>query len=169
MQHFKFVISKVSASIIGVHKHKIKYLIMCVCGGGGGRGRGEVLLVDVPSIYPYFPRVMLILPLSISHLCENYLPLPISHLCENYLPLPISHLCEFHMCTCINNNGDISLHAWLKIANQNGQWHGRNVLLQFQFVRCAHNYNLYCAHGLLRGFSLEKSRFLEVVLSGRSR
>ena len=48
-------------------------------------------------------------------------PLPISHLCENYLPLPISHLCEFHMCTCINCNVDISLHAWLKIANQNGQ------------------------------------------------
>ena len=49
------------------------------------------------------------------------LPLPISHLCENYLPLPISHLCEFHMSICINCNGDISLHAWLKIANQNGQ------------------------------------------------
>ena len=49
------------------------------------------------------------------------LPLPISHLCESYLPLPISHLCEFHMCICINCNGDILLHAWLKIANQNGQ------------------------------------------------
>ena len=42
------------------------------------------------------------------------LPLPISHLCENYLPLPISHLYEFYMCTCINCNGDISLHAGLK-------------------------------------------------------
>ena len=49
------------------------------------------------------------------------LPLTISHLCENYLPLPISHLCEIHMCACINCNGDISLHAWLKIPNQNGQ------------------------------------------------
>ena len=49
------------------------------------------------------------------------LPLPISHLCENHLPLPISHLCEFYMCTCINCNGYISLHAWLKIANQDGQ------------------------------------------------
>ena len=57
------------------------------------------------------------------------LPLPISHLCENYLPLPNSHLCELHMCTCINCNGDISLHAWLKIANQNGHSHGRNALL----------------------------------------
>ena len=59
------------------------------------------------------------------------LPLPISHLCENYLPLPISHLCEFHKCTCINCNGDISLHALLKIAEQNDQWHGRNALLRF--------------------------------------
>ena len=58
-------------------------------------------------------------------------PLPNSHLCENYLPLPNSHLCEIHMHTCINCNGDISLHAWLKIADQNGQWHGRNVLLYF--------------------------------------
>ena len=49
------------------------------------------------------------------------LPLPISHLCENYLPLPNLHLCEIHMCTCNNYNGDISLHAWLKITNQNGQ------------------------------------------------
>ena len=59
------------------------------------------------------------------------LPLPISHLRENYLPLPISHLCEFHMCTRINFNGDISLHAWLKIANQNGQCHARKALLHF--------------------------------------
>ena len=51
------------------------------------------------------------------------LPLPISHLCENYLPLPISHLCEIHMCTCNNCNGDISSHAWLKIAKQNGKYH----------------------------------------------
>ena len=50
----------------------------------------------------------------ILHVLREYtltLPLPISHLCENYLPLPISHLCEFHMCTCIDCNGDISLHA----------------------------------------------------------
>ena len=62
------------------------------------------------------------------------------------------------MCTCINCNGDISLHAWLKIANQNGQWHGRNVLLHFEFVRCAHapNYNLHGAQGLLKGSSFKK-------------
>ena len=59
------------------------------------------------------------------------LPLPISHLWENYLSLPDSHLCEIHMCTSMNCNGDISLHAWLKIVNQNGQWHGRYVLLHF--------------------------------------
>ena len=59
------------------------------------------------------------------------LPLPISHLCENYLPLPNSHLCEIHMCTCIHFNGDISLLAWLNITKQNGQCHGRNVLLHF--------------------------------------
>ena len=47
------------------------------------------------------------------------------------LPLPISHLCEIHMCTCITCNGAILLHAWLKIANQNGQSHVRNVLLHF--------------------------------------
>ena len=45
--------------------------------------------------------------------------------------LPNSHLCEINMCACINYNGDISLHVWLKIANQNGQWYGRNVLLHF--------------------------------------
>ena len=58
------------------------------------------------------------------HVCMEIsltLPLPISHLCENYLPLPISHLCEIHMCTCINCNVDISLHARLEIANQNVQ------------------------------------------------
>ena len=48
-------------------------------------------------------------------------PLPMSHLCENYLPLPNSHLCEIHMCTYIKFNRDILLHAWLIIANQNGQ------------------------------------------------
>ena len=87
------------------------------------------------------------------------LPLPISHLCENYLPLPLSHLCEFHMCTCNNFNGGISLHAWLKLANQNGQWHERNVLLHFTFVRCAHvhSYNLYGAQGLLKGSSFKKN------------
>ena len=88
------------------------------------------------------------------------LPLPISHLCENYLPLLISHLCEFHMCRCINCNGDISLHAWLKIANQNGQWHGCDVLLQFVWCAHAYSYNLYCAQRLLQGFS----GFLGVVL-----
>ena len=36
-----------------------------------------------------------------------------------------------HMFTCINCNGAISLHTWLKIANQNGQSHGPNVLLHF--------------------------------------
>ena len=35
------------------------------------------------------------------------------------------------MCTCINCNGDFSLHAWLKVANENGQGHGHNVLLHF--------------------------------------
>ena len=61
------------------------------------------------------------------------------------------------MCTCINCNGDISLHAWLKIVNQNGQCHGRNVLLHFYFARCAHAhiYNLYCAQGLPQGSSLK--------------
>ena len=38
---------------------------------------------------------------------------------------------EFYMCTCINCNGDILLHAWVKIAYQNSQRHGRNVLLHF--------------------------------------
>ena len=47
--------------------------------------------------------------------CALTLPLPNSHVCENYLPLLNSHLCEIHMCTCIDCNGDISLHAWLKI------------------------------------------------------
>ena len=78
------------------------------------------------------------------------LPLPNFHFCENYLPLPISHLCEFHMCTCINCNGNISLHEWLKIANQNDQWHGRNVFLHV--LICA----MYCAQWLLKGSSLKK-------------
>ena len=59
---------------------------------------------------------------NLNYLKNNLtLPLPISHLCENYLPLPIAHLCEIHMCTSIDCNGEISLHAWLNIANQNGQ------------------------------------------------
>ena len=32
---------------------------------------------------------------------------------------------------CVICNGEISLHACLRIANQNGQWHRRNVLLHF--------------------------------------
>ena len=32
-------------------------------------------------------------------------------------------------------NGDILLNTWLNIVDQNGQWHGRNVLLHFKFVR----------------------------------
>ena len=86
------------------------------------------------------------------------LPIIISYLCENHLPycLPNSHLCEIHMCICMNCNGDISLHAWLKIANQNGQWHGRDVILHFYFVRCAHSYNLNCTQGLHQGSSLKK-------------
>ena len=70
-------------------------------------------------------------PIVFNPLNPLTLPLTILHLCENYLPLPISHLCEFHMCICINCNGGISLHAWLKIAKQNGQLHGRNVILRF--------------------------------------
>ena len=66
-------------------------------------------------------------------------------------------LCEIHVCTCINCNGDISSHAWLKIVNQNGQCHGRNVLLHLYFVRCAHAhiYNQFCAQGLPQGSSLK--------------
>ena len=91
------------------------------------------------------------------YLTDDLTPLPISHLWENYLPSPNSHLCEIHMCTCINCNEGISLHAYLKIVNQNRQWHGRNVLLHIYFVRCAlaHSYNLYCAQGLPQGSSLE--------------
>ena len=64
--------------------------------------------------------------MKISHFSEMQtnalsLPLPVSHLCENYFPLPISHLYEIRMCTFINCNGDISFHAWFKIANKSGQ------------------------------------------------
>ena len=86
------------------------------------------------------------------------LPLPISHLCENYLPLPNSYLCEIHICTCINCNGDILLDAWLKIANKNGQWHGRNVLLHFYLCDVRMRITLTCIvpWGYLRGFSLKQ-------------
>ena len=95
---------------------------------------------------------------SLAYVCTGVILTPFSHLCENYLPLPNSHLCKIYKCACNNCNGDISLHAWLKITNQNGQWHGRNVLLHFCFVRCAHahSYNLWCAPGLPRGSFLKK-------------
>ena len=98
------------------------------------------------------------------------LPLPNSHLCENYLPLPNLHLCEIHMWTCVNSNRDISLHAWLKIANQNSQWHRRNVLLHFKSVWCAHthSFNLYCAHGLPRGFPLKNKSIFRRSFRGKS-
>ena len=62
------------------------------------------------------------------------LPLPISHLCENNLPLPNSHLCEIHMCKCLNCNGDISLHVWLK---KNPEWSVTWTQCSFAFLICA--------------------------------
>ena len=67
-------------------------------------------------------------------LCRFNSPFTNFEFMRNYLPLPISHLL-INICTCINCDGDISLHAWFKIANQNGHWHGHNVLLHFAFVR----------------------------------
>ena len=97
--------------------------------------------------------------------CFNTFPLPISHLCENYIPLPNSHIiCEIHTCTCINCDGDISLHARLK--NRQPEWSLTWTQRSLAFLICAHahSYNLCCAQGLPQGFSLKKSRFLGVVL-----
>ena len=82
------------------------------------------------------------------------------------LPLPNSHLCEIHISTCINGNGDLSLHSWLKIANQNVQWHGRKVLLHFWFVYMRMRIAITCIVPGLRGPPYRRSLFLGVVLSG---
>ena len=66
--------------------------------------------------------------------------------------------------------GDISLHAWLKIANQNGQCRTMfSCIFNLCDVRMRRSIACFASRGYLRGPPEKRSRFLGIVLSGESR